>query len=140
MSGQTVSQDWFNICVVNKSIFVSNWKKKHEWELININLLSVSSCVRNLSSSSSLCLIQKTKPAKERKVEEELTPQLSNHKKRPQWVVVSDVSLVGNADVQAKVLKHQGLKFRFLLSYLGYMKEIKAKFLLMLWLILVQRQ
>jgi len=40
-----------------------------------------------------------------------LAPQLSDHKKRPQQVAVSDIPLVGKADAWAKVLKHEGLKF-----------------------------
>jgi len=51
---------------------------------MDIDPVSISSCLRNLSPSSSLCLIQKTKTAKKRKAEEELAPQLSNHEKRPQ--------------------------------------------------------
>jgi len=78
---------------------------------MDIDLVSISSCVRNLSSSSSLSFIQKTRIAKKRKAEEELAPQVSDHKKRPQQVAVSDISLVGNADVWAKVLKREGLKF-----------------------------
>jgi len=73
--------------------------------------VSISSCVRNLSPSSSLSLIQKTKTAKMRKAEEELAPQLSDHEKRPQQVTVLDIPLVGNADARAKVLKREGLQF-----------------------------
>jgi len=40
-----------------------------------------------------------------------LAPQLSDHEKRLQDVMVSDIPLVGNADARAKVLKHEGLKF-----------------------------
>jgi len=40
-----------------------------------------------------------------------LATQLSDHKKRPQQVAVSDILLVGKADAQAKVLKREGLKF-----------------------------
>jgi len=76
-----------------------------------IDPVSISSCVRNLSPSSSLSLIQKTKTAKKRKAEKKLAPQLCNHKKRPQQVAVSDIPLVGNADARAKVLKRGGLKF-----------------------------
>jgi len=111
MSGQTVSQDWFNICVVKKGISVSDWKEEHEGQVMDIDLVSISSCVRNLSHSSSLSLIQKTKTARKRKAEEELAPQLSDHKKRPQQVSVSDIPLVGNTDARAKVLKPEGLKF-----------------------------
>jgi len=78
---------------------------------MDIDAVSISSCVRNLSSCSSLSLTQKTKTMKNRKTEEELAPQLSDHEKRPQQVAVSDIPLVGNADAQAKVLKHEGLKF-----------------------------
>jgi len=45
MSGQTVSQDWFNIWVVKKGISVNDWKKEHEREIMNINPVSISSCV-----------------------------------------------------------------------------------------------
>jgi len=78
---------------------------------MDIDSISISSCIRNLSPSSSLSLIQKTKTAKKRKAEEELAPQLSDHEKRPQQVAVSDIPLVGNADIRAKVLKCKGLKF-----------------------------
>jgi len=78
---------------------------------MHIDPVSISSCVQNLSPSSSLSLIQKTKTAKERKAEEELAPQLSDHEKRPQQVSVSDISLVGKVDAQVKVLKCEGLKF-----------------------------
>jgi len=77
---------------------------------MDIDPVSISSYVRNLSPSCSLSLIKKTKTAKKRKAEEEWPPQLSNHKKRPQQVAVSDILLVGNADAQAKVLKRKGLK------------------------------
>jgi len=40
-----------------------------------------------------------------------LTPQLSDHEKRPQQVAVSDIPLVGKADTRAKVIKCAGLKF-----------------------------
>jgi len=83
---------------VKKGISVSDWKEKHEGEVIDINPISISSCIRNLSSSSSLSLIQTTKTAKNRKAEKELAPQLGDHKKRPQQVAVSDIPLVGNAD------------------------------------------
>jgi len=72
MLGRTVSQDWFNICVVKKDISVHDWKEEHEGEVMDIDPVSISSCVRNLSPSSSLSLIQKTKTAKRRKAEEEL--------------------------------------------------------------------
>jgi len=49
---------------------------------MDIDPVSISSCVRNLSPSSSLALIQKT--AKKRKAEKELAPQLSDHEKRLQ--------------------------------------------------------
>jgi len=52
-------------------------------EVMDIDSVSISSCVRNLSPSSSLSLIQKTKTAKKRKAEEELAPQLSDRKNRP---------------------------------------------------------
>jgi len=78
---------------------------------MDIDPVSIASCVRNLSPSSSLSLIQKTKTAKKRKAEEELAPQLSDHEKRPQQVAMSDIPLVRNADAWAKVLKHEGLKF-----------------------------
>jgi len=68
---------------MKKGISVRDWKEEHEGEVMDIDLVSISSCVRNLSSSSSLSLIQKTKIAKKRKAKEELAPQLSNHKKRP---------------------------------------------------------
>jgi len=96
---------------VKKGISVSNWKKEHEGEVLDIDLISISSCVRNLSPSSSLSLIQKTKTAKKRRAEEELAPQLGDHEKRPQQVAVSDMPLVGNTNARAKVLKHEGLKF-----------------------------
>jgi len=96
---------------VNKAISVGNWKEEHEGKVMDIDLVSISSCVRNFSPSSSLSLIQKTKTAKERKAEEELAPQLSDHEKRPQQVTVSDMPLVGNADARAKVLKREGLRF-----------------------------
>jgi len=96
---------------VKKGISVSDWKEEYEGEVMNIDPVSISSCVRNLSASSSLSLIQKTKTAKKRKAEEELAPQLSDHKKRLQQVAVSDISLVRNVDAQAKVFKCEGLKF-----------------------------
>jgi len=85
--------------------------KKYEGEVIDIDPVSIFSGVRNLSSSCSLSLILKTKRVKKRKGEEELASQLSDHKKRPQQVVVSDLSLLGNANAWAKVLKCEGLKF-----------------------------
>jgi len=128
MLGQTVSQDWLNICVLKKGISVSNWKEEHEGEVMHIDLVSISSCVRNLSPSFSLSLIQKTKTAKKRKAEEELAPQLCNHEKRPQQVTVSDISLVGNVNVQAKVLKCEGFKFlvpiKLSWTYEGNIREI----------------
>jgi len=111
MSGQTVSQDWFNICVMKKGISVSDWKEEHEREVIDIDMVSISSCVPNLSPSSSLSLIQKTKTTIKTKAEKELASQLSNHKKRPQQVAVSSIPLVGKADARMKVLKHEELKF-----------------------------
>ena len=63
-SGQTVSWDWFNICVVKKSISVSDWKEEYEGEVMDIDPVSISSCVQNLSPSSCLSLIQMTKTAK----------------------------------------------------------------------------
>jgi len=101
---------------VKKSISVSDWKDEHEGEVIDIDPVSISSCVRNLSSSFSLSLIQKTKTAKKRKAEKELALQLSNHEKGPQQVAVSDISLDGKADARAKVLKHEGLKFLVLVK------------------------
>jgi len=83
---------------------------------MDIDLVSISSCVRNLSPSSSLSLIQKTKTAKKRTGEEELAPQLSDYEKRLQQVVVSDIFLVGNVDAWAKVLKCEGLKFLVLIK------------------------
>jgi len=68
---------------VKKGISVSDWKEEHEGEVMNIDLVSISSCVRNLSPSCSLSLIQKTKTAKKRKAEQELALQLSDHEKRP---------------------------------------------------------
>jgi len=68
---------------VKKGISVSDWKEEHEREVIDIDPVSISSCVRNLSPSSSLSLIQKTKTAKKRKAEKELASQLSDHKTRP---------------------------------------------------------
>jgi len=68
-SGQTVSQDWLNICVVKKGISVSDWNEEHKREVMDIDPVSISSCVRNLSPGSSLSLIQKTKIAKKRKAE-----------------------------------------------------------------------
>ena len=108
--GQTVWQDWFNICLVKKGVSVSDWKKEHEGEIMDIDPVSIS-CIRNLSPFSSLSLIQMIKTAKNRKAQEELAPQLSNHEKRPQQMAVSDISLVGNADARAKALKCKGLKF-----------------------------
>ena len=96
---------------MKKGISVSDWKEEHEGEVTDIDPVSISSCVRNLSPSSSFSLIQKTKTAKKRKGEEEFAPQLSGHEKRLQQVAVSDIPLVGNADARAKVLKHEGLKF-----------------------------
>jgi len=96
---------------VKKGISVSDWKAEHEGEVMDIDPVSISSCGRNLSPSSSLSLIQKIKTAKKRKAEKELAPQLSNHEKRPQQVAVLDIALVGNADTRAKVLKCEGLKF-----------------------------
>jgi len=90
---------------VKKGISVSEWKEKHEGEVMDIDPVSIASCVRNLSPSSSLSLIQKTKTPKKRKAEEELAPQLSNYENRLQQVAVSDIPLVGNADARAKVLK-----------------------------------
>ena len=43
-------------------------------EVMDIDSVSISSCVRNLSPSSSLSLIQKTKTAQTRKAEKELAP------------------------------------------------------------------
>jgi len=95
---------------------------------MDIDPVSISSSVRNLSPSSSLSLIQKTKTAKKGKAEKELAPQLSDHKKRPQQVAVSDISLVGNADAQGKVLKCEGLKFlvsvKVSWTYEGNIREI----------------
>jgi len=75
-----------------------------------------------------LSLIQKTKTAKNRKAEEELGPQLSDHEKRPQQVAVWDISLVGNADARAKVLKCEGVKFlvsvKLSWTYEGNIREI----------------
>jgi len=96
---------------VKKGISISDWKEEHEREVMDIDSVSISSCVRNLSPSSSLSLIQKTKTAKKRKAETELAPQLSDHEKRPQQVAVSDISLIGKADAQTKVLMREGLKF-----------------------------
>jgi len=96
---------------VKKGISVNDWKEKHEGEVMDIDPVSISSCVRNLSPSSSLSLLQKTKTAKKRKAEKELAPQLSDHEKSPQQVAVSDIPLVGKADTRAKVLKREELKF-----------------------------
>jgi len=43
-------------------------------EVMYMDPVSISSCVRNLSPSSSLSLIQKTKTAQTRKAEKELAP------------------------------------------------------------------
>jgi len=94
---------------MKKGISISDWKEEHEGDVMDIDLVSISSCVRNLSPSSSLSLIQKTKTAKMRKAEKELALQLSDHGKRLQQAVVSDIPLVGKADAQAKVLKCKGL-------------------------------
>ena len=59
-----------------------NGRRKHEGEVMDVDPVSISSCVRNLSPSSSLSLIQKTKTAKKRKAVEELAPQLSDYEKR----------------------------------------------------------
>jgi len=83
---------------VKKGISVSNWKEQHKGEVMDIDPVSISSYVRNLSPSSSLSLIQNTITAKKRKAEEELAPQLGDQKKSPQQVAVSDISLVRNAD------------------------------------------
>ena len=95
---------------------------------MDIDPVSITSYVRNLSPSSSLSLIQKTKTATKRKAEEELAPQLSDHEKRPQQVVVSDISLVGNADIDAKVLNREALKFlvpvKLSWTYEGNIREI----------------
>jgi len=95
---------------------------------MDIDLVSISSCVRNLSPSSSLSLIQKTKTAKTRKAEEELAPQLSDYEKRPQQVAVSDIYLVGNADARVKILKREELKFlvpvKLSCTYEGNIREI----------------
>jgi len=95
---------------------------------MDIDPVSISSCVRNLSASSSLSLIQKRKTAKKRKAEEELAPQLSDHENRLQQVAVLDISLVENADARAKVLKHEGLKFlvpvKLSWTYKGNIREI----------------
>jgi len=96
---------------VEKGISVSDWKEEHEREIMDIDPVSISSYIGNLSPSSSLSLIQKTKIAKKGKAEQELAPQLSDDEKRPQQVMVSDISLVGNADARAKILKHERLKF-----------------------------
>jgi len=96
---------------MKKSIFVSDWKEEYEEKVMDIDPVSICSCVRNLSPASPLSLIQKTKTAKKRKPEEELAPQLSDHKKRPQWVVVSDILLVGKANARVKVFKREKLKF-----------------------------
>jgi len=113
---------------VKKGISVSDWKEEHEREVMHVDLVSISSCVRNLSPSSSLSLIQKTKTAEKRKVEEELAPQLSDYETRPQQVAVSDICLVGKADIEAKVLTHEGLKFlvpvKLSWTYEGNIKEI----------------
>jgi len=52
---------------VKKGISVRDWKEEHAGQVIDIDPVSISSCVRNLSPSSSLSLIQKTKTAKKRK-------------------------------------------------------------------------
>ena len=44
-SGQTVSQDWFNIRVVKKDISVSDSKEEHERQVIDMDPVSISSCV-----------------------------------------------------------------------------------------------
>jgi len=85
-------------------------------EVIDIDLVSNSFCIQNLSPSSSLSLIQKTKTAKQRKARQELAPQLSDHDKRPQQVTVSDISLLGNADAWAGVLKHEEIEFLVLVK------------------------
>jgi len=94
---------------------------------MNLDPVSISSCVRNLSPSSSLSLIQKTKTAKKRKAEEELAPQLGDHEKRPQQVAVSNIPLVRNADVWAKVLKREGLKFLVSVKLLWLYEENKRE-------------
>jgi len=66
---------------VKKGISVSECNER---EVLDIDSVSLCSCIRNLSPSSSLSLIQMTKMANQRKAEEELAPQLSDHKKRPQ--------------------------------------------------------
>jgi len=96
---------------MKKGISVGDWKEEHEGEVMDIDLVRISSCVRNLSPSSSVSLIQNTKPAKKRKAKEELASQLGNHEKRPLRMAVSDISLVGNTDARAKVWKREGLKF-----------------------------
>ena len=78
---------------------------------MDIDPVLISSVTRNLSPSSSSLLLSKTKIAKKRKAESEAAPQFSDHEKRPQQVAVSDISLVGNANARAKVLKREGLKF-----------------------------
>jgi len=68
---------------VKRSISVSDWKEEHERKVMDIDPVSISFCLRNLSASSSLSLIPNTKTAQKRKAEEELASQPSDHKKRP---------------------------------------------------------
>jgi len=51
ISGHAVSQDWFSICVVRKDISVKEWKEKQEWQLMDIDLVLISSVSRDLSIS-----------------------------------------------------------------------------------------
>jgi len=67
---------------VKKGISVNDWPEEYEGKVLDIDPVSISSCVRNLSFASSLSLIEKTKTAKKRKAEKELAPQLSDHEKK----------------------------------------------------------
>jgi len=103
-------------------------------EVMDIDPVSISSHVRNLSPSSSLSLIQNTKTAKKRKAEEKLAPPLGDYKKRLQPVAVLHILLVGNVDARAKVLNHEGLKFlvpvKLLWLYEGNKRELSSNALL----------
>jgi len=112
-SGQAVSQDWFSIGVVRKGISVKEWKEEHEGELIDIDLLLISSISRKLSIS------QNTKRVQKRKAEDELATLISAFEKRPRTVVASDISLARNTvsnfylggKSSLKVLRPGAMKF-----------------------------
>jgi len=92
---------------------VKEWKEEHEGELMDIDLVLISSLSRYLSIS------QNTKRVQKRKVEDELAALISPLEKRPRTVAASDISfsrnpvsnfsLVGTSS--AKMLRPGGMKF-----------------------------